>query len=200
MPCSLCKNGIKFGNVAYHCILCPNLFLCEKCEDEKGHQHNMIKGRCGMGPMDPVEKNKMEMELQGQSSIEDAVLPGASFTKTWSLINTGKKSWPNDTIIFHVSGVDLKGKFSEFGEVLPKKNVDVVGFFVAPNKPGKYREIYKLIAFGKNFGPEIEVEVLVKPEELKIPEEYRENFNQLNEMVPGTDPKKILELLEKHKK
>lgn len=37
--CSLCKD--IFGTIKYGCLLCPNYFLCNKCEEN--HPHPMIK-------------------------------------------------------------------------------------------------------------------------------------------------------------
>ena len=37
--CSLCKD--IFGTIKYGCLLCPNYFLCNKCEEN--HPHPMVK-------------------------------------------------------------------------------------------------------------------------------------------------------------
>lgn len=67
--------------------------------------------------------------------------PGASFTKTWQLQNTGSCSWDEDFSIVFVDGDQLGGDDSVPlpDQVNPGERVNVSVDLVAPNNPGTYR-------------------------------------------------------------
>jgi len=41
--CILCKNSII--GIRYSCVICPNYYLCESCEDKENHIHDLLKQR-----------------------------------------------------------------------------------------------------------------------------------------------------------
>ena len=81
--------------------------------------------------------------------------PGASFTKTWTLKNTGTCAWnPSYGLVF-VSGEQMGGVSPTFlGRwVSPGQNVNVTVNFTAPTAGGTYRGYWKLQnATGAQFG------------------------------------------------
>eukprot|EP01022_Parablepharisma_sp_SALTPOND_P008522 TRINITY_DN1361_c0_g1_i1.p3 TRINITY_DN1361_c0_g1~~TRINITY_DN1361_c0_g1_i1.p3 ORF type:complete len:450 (+),score=51.05 TRINITY_DN1361_c0_g1_i1:6871-8220(+) len=166
--CSLCKNELGPGEPVYHCMACPKLYLCEDCEENKGHQHALIKARR------PGERFEYKMELVDETKILGKVKPGASITKLWTLRNSGKKKWPENIELLPVAGHDLKPKASAIGIVLPGEHCDIVMNLRAPTAAGSFKQVFKLAIHGKKFGPELTVEVNTEEEEKKKLD--RENY------------------------
>jgi len=72
---------------------------------------------------------------------------GASFTKTWSMKNSGQTDWPEDTVFVFASDTQL-GDASEVevGAVGAGKTVDISVEMVAPDEDGTYKSTWQLEA------------------------------------------------------
>ena len=90
-----------------------------------------------------------EATFIGDVTIPDGteLAPGASFTKTWRLLNAGTCTWnPNYKLIF-VSGDQMDGPASQQMvnlEVPPGTSIDVSVDLVAPDSAGTYRGYWAL--------------------------------------------------------
>jgi hypothetical protein len=183
VKCSLCQKMIQLGECAYSCIICPEFFLCEKCEEDTDHPHNLVKGRCG-GIGVPKANVGFDAEFMGESEIFGSVDPGAKLSKTWRIINTGKRAWPQDTTVSPCGGDDLQPVFSQIGPVKPNDSCDLVCNFVVPNRPGKFMQEFQLLASGRTFGRrKIQIEGVVESQMQDIPENLKEAFNSVKEIV-----------------
>ncbi len=84
------------------------------------------------------------------------VQPGAKFTKTWTLRNTGTCTWTTNYAAVHVDG-DLMGAPEKVylpKRVPPGEEMTLKVEFKAPEAPGTYRSDWRLeTADGKQFGP-----------------------------------------------
>ncbi len=72
--------------------------------------------------------------------------PGATFTKTWTILNSGTCAWDSTWKLVFVSG-DLMGGAMVFNfpqPVAPGQNVDVPIVFTAPTTEGTYTGYWKL--------------------------------------------------------
>ena len=88
--------------------------------------------------------------------------PGSNFTKIWRVKNTGTCDWSNYKISL-VSGEFLD---AESPKALPGvnagSNADLVLDMVAPNEPGTYLSVWRVMANnGRHFGPELIVTIIV---------------------------------------
>jgi hypothetical protein len=72
--------------------------------------------------------------------------PGAKFTKTWRLMNSGTSTWTTGYSLVHVSGNDIGGPSSVPlpSEVQPGKMVDVSVDLTAPTTDGTFTSYWKL--------------------------------------------------------
>ncbi len=69
--------------------------------------------------------------------------PGASFTKTWLLRNTGVCTWSGYSLVFEKG--DLMGGTPEpLGTVMPGQEVQVSTDFTAPTTSGSYRSYWRI--------------------------------------------------------
>ena len=81
--------------------------------------------------------------------------PGAAFSKTWRLKNTGSCTWTKDYRLTYYSGEVMNAQVAVPMPfyVYPGETVDVTVNMVAPSAPGNYRSFWILAnASGKMFG------------------------------------------------
>jgi hypothetical protein len=92
-----------------------------------------------ISPTPPCGKGKGEFVMDITIPDGTQIAPGAAFTKTWRLRNTGTCTWSGYTLVF-ASG-DLMGATSPkpIGIVTPGQDVDLSVSFTAPTTPGYYR-------------------------------------------------------------
>ena len=69
--------------------------------------------------------------------------PGASFTKTWRLRNSGTCTWSGYSLVFD-SGEAMNPSPSPIGTVAPGQEVDVSVTFTAPAAGGSYRSYWRI--------------------------------------------------------
>jgi hypothetical protein len=84
-----------------------------------------------------------------------AISPGATFTKTWRLKNTGTCTWSTSYALIFVGGEQMKvsSQIPLSSEVVSGNTVDVSVTFTAPTSEGKYRSSWKIKnASGESFG------------------------------------------------
>jgi hypothetical protein len=92
------------------------------------------------------------------------IAPGASFTKTWRLRNSGTCTWDASYRFDFISGEQMNGPQSmALGEtVLPGEEVDISIDLIAPQADGTYRGQWQLVASdGTPFGAKPYVEIVV---------------------------------------
>ena len=91
------------------------------------------------------------------------VAPGADFTKTWRIKNTGTCSWEQGTLMVYVSGDALGAPPSVSVPVIAAGAMtDVSVDFVAPAGPGAYRSNWSMQGpTGAQFGSQIHVAIAV---------------------------------------
>lgn len=81
--------------------------------------------------------------------------PGATFTKTWRLRNTGTCTWTTGYKLVFVSGAAMGGPASQAlpSNVAPNQTVDISVALTAPTTPGKHKGEWQLEnASGARFG------------------------------------------------
>ena len=141
------------------------------------------------GDADAGDANTDDLDTDSQTACDQAqfvadvtvpdgtrFLPGARFTKTWRLKNTGTCDWTRDYELVFDSGDRLGGAYQiELGRsVLPGKTVDITVVLVAPKDPGEYTGYWLLrneegeeFGLGKNHDKAFWVSILVaKPSRL----------------------------------
>lgn len=89
--------------------------------------------------------------------------PGASFSKTWRVQNSGTCAWETGTKLVYVSGDPLGGPVSvDVAATAPSANVDVTVALVAPTAPGTYRSNWRMASpDGVSFGSQLYVQIVV---------------------------------------
>jgi hypothetical protein len=90
--------------------------------------------------------------------------PGAPFTKTWRLRNTGTCAWGDSYRLVFISGDALDGpnEVPITGEVAPEATYDVSVNLVAPASPGTYKGNWQMRnAGGALFGTRLYVQIEV---------------------------------------
>jgi len=90
--------------------------------------------------------------------------PGASFTKTWRLLNAGTSTWTTAYALVFVSGDKMGDNTSATltAQVAPGATVDISVNLVAPATTGTYRGYWKMRnAAGAYFEETIYVEIIV---------------------------------------
>lgn len=110
----------------------------------------------------PPTATAIPIPCDSASFVEDVSVPdgsvfspGASFTKTWRLKNTGRCTWTTNYAIVFDSGEQMGGgsPVAFTNNVVPTGNVDVSVTFTAPSLEGNYRSYWKLRnASGTVFG------------------------------------------------
>lgn len=88
--------------------------------------------------------------------------PGASFTKTWRIKNSGTSTWTTAYALTFISGDKMGDQTSVAlsGQVAPGESVDISVALVAPNATGKYRGYWKMTnAAGQLFDDSVYVEI-----------------------------------------
>jgi hypothetical protein len=98
--------------------------------------------------------------------------PGASFTKTWRVRNSGTCAWEAGTILVFISGDQLGGPSSvPVAAVASGSTTDVSVGLVAPPSPGTYKGNWQLqTPDGTRFGSAIYVQIVVPPPFTDTPE------------------------------
>ncbi len=91
------------------------------------------------------------------------VKPGSSFTKTWSIQNTGTTTWTKDYQIVYLDGPQGTAlSFKLTKEVAPGELVEISVPFVAPTALGTYTSWWTLYsASGYSFGEPLYVQFVV---------------------------------------
>jgi hypothetical protein len=93
--------------------------------------------------------------------------PGATFTKSWRLLNNGSSTWVRGYELVHVSDHQLNAQSPAAlaVEVPPNQMADFSVNMVAPNAPGTYRGYWRMRSpAGTFFGDLIWVEIVVAGE------------------------------------
>jgi hypothetical protein len=88
--------------------------------------------------------------------------PGASFTKTWRIKNTGTTTWTTSYKLVFISGDQMGPNTSVTlsAEVAPGATVDLSVNLTAPSTAGRYRGYWKMQnAAGQFFDASIYVEI-----------------------------------------
>jgi len=208
--CSICGKEISPGESVYHCLLCPNFYSCEKCEEANNHEHSLAKGkRAG-------ERIEYQMKIVNSSNAEIKIEPNAIYTKVWTLKNTGKSKWPENMELKSIEGDNFKVEISEIESILPENHCDILIKFKAPMVKRKYKQVFQLEGRGIRFGEKIVVELEVvhskdllekdksalinkRIEKLKnlaiYEEKYKENLRRLLECKFDLDELGALRLL-----
>ncbi len=157
VQCSVCKQTVESGEAVFFCPLCPGTYLCEACEDTKGHDHALVKARVA------GERRDLKMRLESEERMVKAVLPGEEFFKLWHVANSGRKDWPADTAVVQCSGEDLGMSRFPVGSLRVGNSVDIIPQMRAPRKSGHYTATFQIEAAGKPLiGPKLSAEVTVK--------------------------------------
>ena len=90
--------------------------------------------------------------------------PGASFVKTWKILNSGSTTWKTSYALVHVSDrlLDADSPVALTVEVPAGQTVDISVEMVAPSANGTYRSYWRMRnAQGQFFGDTIYVEIVV---------------------------------------
>lgn len=96
------------------------------------------------------------------------VLPGSTFVKTWSIVNTGTTTWNKNYQLMYIQGQqDAKGalfvKITE--DVAPGASTNVSVTFTAPSAVGTYTSYWKMYsANGYSFGEQVSLLYTVSTE------------------------------------
>ena len=98
--------------------------------------------------------------------------PGAAFTKTWRVRNSGTCAWETGTKLVFVSGDPLGGPAAvDVSPVAPGSSSDISVDLAAPADPGTYRGNWQLQApDGTRFGSVIYVKIIVPAPATDTPE------------------------------
>lgn len=211
--CSVCQKEVGPGESVYHCLLCPQFYSCDACEDNANHRHSLARGRRA------DQKKNYEVKVLNSTKIKGRINPGEVCTSVWRLKNSGKNKWPENVELRALAGDDLKAEVSEVESLFPGEQCDVLIKFKAPMVERKYREVFQLEARGVKFGEKVAVEVEVKcedeyPEDKKeqsieeriarvrkitgFKPEYEENLRTLLENQKSLDEVRVLRLLKEH--
>jgi hypothetical protein len=98
-------------------------------------------------------------------TIDDGTIlaPGATFTKTWKMANTGSCSWSSSYSIAFVSGDDMDGSETEIEEsVSPGSTAEISVNLTAPDDEGTYTGYWQLAnSSGTLFGEKVYVQIVV---------------------------------------
>lgn len=90
--------------------------------------------------------------------------PGATFTKTWKLQNSGSCAWTTAYSVYFVSGDGMGGTSPQLltAQIEPGFSHDISLNLTAPTAPGTYRSTWQLKnAAGQAFGHSFYVEIVV---------------------------------------
>lgn len=89
--------------------------------------------------------------------------PGATFTKTWELVNTGSCTWNKNYSISFISGESMDGSETEINQrVAPGQSADISVLLTAPDDTGTYTGYWGLTnAGGTSFGEDFYVLITV---------------------------------------
>jgi len=114
------------------------------------------------------------------------VAPKTQFTKTWTVSNRGKETWPKDTALLHVGGdMELRPTVARVavGAVEPGKEHQLSVDLLTPPKDGRYWSYWRLVAgddpSAERFGIKLWADVTVsaaaaKDDEVKMPKSEAE--------------------------
>ena len=113
------------------------------------------------------------------------VAAGESFTKTWSIRNTGTCTWTTDYGIDFYSGNDLDGSATSLTEsVAPNETVYISVDMVAPSTTGDYVGYWRMFnASGADFGASVYVLITVTTAYTSTPTATEESTSTLTPTV-----------------
>lgn len=98
-------------------------------------------------------------------SISDGTIiePGASFTKTWQIMNTGTCTWSTSYQLAFLQGSQMSGDVTALSDdVAPNGSIQISVEMVAPTSTGTYTGYWQMQnASGVNFGQSIYVQIVV---------------------------------------
>lgn len=106
----------------------------------------------------PIPCNRATFVKDVTMPDNTSVDPGATFTKTWRLKNSGSCSWDSGYVLLFDSGEQMNAPATATittGSVAPGSTVDISVDLTAPTTPGTYQSNFKLrspnnIVFGIN--------------------------------------------------
>jgi hypothetical protein len=109
-------------------------------------------------PPDPVEgasneRGDYRCRLVTKSPANWAVLPARSLWKvSWTLINTGPKTWDNSVVIAWIEGnkIGVEKQYNFIKDVKPGQDVKAIISVLTPAKPGNYRSVWGLRSLKTN--------------------------------------------------
>lgn len=111
------------------------------------------KAGAGAGAAEPGNKAKKNIsaEFVKDKTVPDGtvVAPGATFTKTWAVKNSGAAAWPKHTSLLHVGG-DMELRPSaprvSVGPVASGQEVQLSVELTAPPTAGRYWSYWRLVS------------------------------------------------------
>ncbi len=106
----------------------------------------------------PVPCNRATFVKDVTIPDNSAVAPGATFTKTWRLQNSGSCAWDSGYVLLFDSGEQMGAPATSAitsGSIAPGETLDISVELTAPTTPGTYQANFKLrspnnIVFGIN--------------------------------------------------
>ncbi len=102
---------------------------------------------------------------EGDVTIEDGteIAPGESFSKIWSMKNTGSCTWSKNFYVTFVSGNDMDGSDTKIDTVVdPGEVASVAVDLTAPEDEGAYVGYWRMAdSSGNTFGEKVYVQIVV---------------------------------------
>ncbi|KZS93190.1 hypothetical protein SISNIDRAFT_550176 [Sistotremastrum niveocremeum HHB9708] len=120
-------------------------------------------------PMESQEPEPLRATFLSDNNMEDGfvVAPGAEFVKSWLMMNSGERDWPEETELAFVAGSRLGASSTspwtfDVGRVGPGQTISVwASDMKAPEEPGKYCSYWRLRSNGVPFGDRIWCDIVV---------------------------------------
>jgi hypothetical protein len=192
MSCHYCSS--PFMDLYYSCPLCPQLYLCQMCESQKFHPHDLKKIYASVYNEKPKPKeysNKVTSQLDCIT-----VQPGQDFMYSIMFQNTGSQ-WPVNAALYYSNGDNICASATSYqchvGPINSGMAVECKLNLRAPVTPGKYSAYFRM---GYNedtikfFGekPWVTIEVKVDPNSKSfVSNAFENNLKTLIEMGFGRD-------------
>ena len=98
-------------------------------------------------PITPGAECNMAKFVEDVTIPDNSVInPGAGFTKTWRLQNTGSCTWTTNYSLVFIDGDQMSApdRIPLTGDVRPGETIDLSVNFIAPTVPGEYESFWKL--------------------------------------------------------
>ncbi len=108
--------------------------------------------------------------IAGSTTLNDVTIPdnsqvqpGASFQKTWQVLNSGTCIWINTYRIANINNTPLGAQSpAPIPQIAPGQSSNISVNMVAPQQPGTYRSVWQLRApNGYNFGQQMDAVIVV---------------------------------------